>query len=325
MRAIEIAKFGGPEGLILAEREIPKPGPGQVLIAVDAAGINRPDVLQRRGLYPPPHDASDIPGLEVAGTIAALGDGVDEWRPGDSVCALVTGGGYADYCLAAVQCCLPIPDRLTAQEAAALPETFFTVWANVFELAHLEAGETLLVHGGTSGIGTVAIQLAASFGATVIATAGSDQKVDMCRNLGAHLAINYKSQDFVTVIEQNLGTESVDVVLDMVGGDYVAKNIDLLANDGRHVSIAFLTGAKPQVNLAKIMAKRLTLTGSTLRPRKNGYKGMLCEALSLFVWPLLDTGEIAPVIDSIYDLEDAPKAHERMESGQHMGKIILRT
>ncbi len=324
MRAIEITQPGGPEVLGLAERPIPPLSAQQVLIRVAAAGVNRPDAMQRRGVYPPPPGASDIPGLEIAGTVAALGDNVHHLSIGEPVCALVTGGGYAEFCAASAALCLPIPDDFDFIQAAALPETFFTVWSNVFDRAHLSAGETLLIHGGGSGIGTTAIQLAKAFGARVFVTAGSDAKCEFCRQLGADAAINYQSQDFADQVRHLTDKQGVDVILDMIGGDYLPKNLKCLANDGRLVQIAIQHGAKAEVDLWQIMLKRLTLTGSTLRARDDLFKQQIAWKLREKVWPLLASGKIRPVIDSVFTLNDAGKAHERLESGQHIGKIILK-
>jgi NADPH2:quinone reductase len=324
MRAIEITQSGGPEMLDLTERPIPPVLSHQVLIKVAAAGINRPDAMQRRGVYPPPPGASDIPGLEIAGTIAALGANVSHLSIGEEVCALLTGGGYAEYCVASAALCLPIPDGFDFIQAAALPETFFTVWSNVFDRARLSAGETLLVHGGGSGIGTTAIQLAKAFGARVIVTAGSDAKCEFCQHLGADAAVNYRNQDFVDAIKQVTSNKGVDVILDMIGGDYLPRNLKCLANDSRLVQIAIQHGAKAEVDLWQIMLKRLTLTGSTLRARDDLFKQQIARKLQEKVWPLLSSGKIKPVIDSIFDLDEAAKAHERLESGQHIGKIILK-
>jgi len=321
MKCIEIAKPGGPEQLVLAERDEPTPGPGAVRIRVGAAGVNRPDCLQRQGVYPPPPGASDIPGLEVAGIIDTVGEGVSAWKSGDHVCALVTGGGYAEWVIAPQETLLRIPAHMPIDQAAGLPETLFTVWSTVFMRAGLKAGETLLVHGGSSGIGTTAIQLAKAFGAEVITTAGSAAKCDLCRTLGADLAINYKDRDFEEAVRAH--SDGVDVVLDMVGGPYIPKNIALLRPDGRHVSIAFLQGAKAEVNFAQIMMKRLMVTGATLRARDTTFKGEIARQLADRVWPLLDQGRIRVVIDSRFDLAEASAAHARMESSDHMGKILL--
>jgi len=323
MRAIAITQPGGPEVLQPVTLPTPTPGPGEVLIEVAAAGVNRPDVMQRQGFYPPPPGAPDTPGLEVAGTIVQLGAGVTGWAVGDQVCALVAGGGYAQYCLAPGVQCLPVPAGLNMVQAAALPETFFTVWTNLFDGAQLQAGETLLVHGGSSGIGTTAIQMAHAFGARVFATAGSDEKCIVCTQLGAERAINYRTEDFVSVVKQLTADAGVDVVLDMVGGDYVARNIMALAPGGRHVSIAFLQGSKVTLNLLPVLQKRLILTGSGLRPRSIAEKAMIANALLEKVWPLLASGKMLPVIDSTYRLDAAAAAHARMESSAHIGKLVL--
>jgi putative PIG3 family NAD(P)H quinone oxidoreductase len=323
MTAIEIKEPGGPEMLVPALRPRPEPGPGEVLIEVAAAGVNRPDILQRQGGYPPPPGASDIPGLEVAGRVVALGPGASRWQVDDEVCALVAGGGYAEYCAAPAQQCLPVPGDLDLVAAATLPETFFTVWTNVFERGRLQSGETFLVHGGSSGIGTTAIQLAAAFGARVFATAGSAAKCAACERLGAERAINYREEDFVAAIDQATGGRGVDVILDMVGGDYIQKNIKLLAPDGRLVNIAFLKGSKAEVNLLPVMVKRLTLTGSTLRPRSVAEKGAIARALEEKVWPLLAAGRVRPVIEGRFPLTRAADAHRLMESSAHIGKIVL--
>lgn len=324
MRAMEITRPGGPEMLGVTERPIPPVSPHQVLLKVAAAGINRPDALQRRGVYPAPTGASDIPGLEIAGTIAALGENVRHLNIGEPVCALVTGGGYAEYCVASAALCLPIPEGYDFIQAAALPETFFTVWSNVFDRARLSAGETLLVHGGSSGIGTTAIQLAKAFGARVAVTAGSDVKCEFCLQLGADAAINYRTQDFVDALKQFTENKGVNVILDMIGGDYLPGNLKCMANDGRLVQIAIQHGAKAEVDLLQIMLKRLTLTGSTLRARDDLFKQQIARKLQEKVWPLLSSGKIKPVIDSVFDLDEAAKAHDRLESGQHIGKIILK-
>jgi len=324
MRVIEIARPGGPEVLVAAERATPEPGPGEVLIRVAAAGVNRPDVMQRLGRYPPPPGASDVPGLEVAGAVAAVGGSVPGWKAGDRVCALVSGGGYADYCAAPAPQCLPIPAPLDEVQAAALPETFFTVWTNVFERGRLAAGETLLVHGGSSGIGTTAIQLARAMGARVLATAGSKEKCDACLALGALRAIPYRGEDFVAAVLQQTAGRGADVVLDMVGGAYVARDLEALAIDGRLVLIALQGGATAELSLLPLLQRRLTITGSTLRPRSVAEKGRIAEALRENVWPLLESGRVRPVIDSVFPLERAADAHRRMESGAHVGKIVLR-
>jgi len=323
MRALEISQPGGPEVLVPATRPVPVPAAGEVLIKVAVAGVNRPDILQRQGYYPPPPGASDLPGLEVAGTIAALGPDVTDWQVGDTVCALLGGGGYAEYATAPTGQCLPVPDGLDLVQAAALPETVFTVWSNVFERAGLQAGESLLVHGGTSGIGTIAIQLAKALGATVFTTAGGPDKVAACRALGADHAIDYKAEDFVAMVKVATGKRGVDVVLDMVGGDYLPRNIDCLAMDGRHVSIAFLRGAKAELNMMPVMLKRLTLTGSTLRSRPLEQKAALARTVRDRVWPLVAAGKVRPVIATTFPLEQAADAHRLMESSTHVGKIML--
>ncbi len=323
MRAVEITRPGGPEVLSPTTRPVPLPAAGEVLIKVAVAGVNRPDIVQRQGLYPPPPGASDLPGLEVSGTIAALGAGVTGWQVGDRVCALLGGGGYADYATAPVGQVLPVPDGLDMVQAAALPETVFTVWTNVVERAGLVAGESFLVHGGTSGIGTIAIQVAKARGAIVFATAGGEEKVAACRDLGADHAIDYKTQDFVAVVKAATDKRGVDVVLDMVGGDYLPRNIDCLAVEGRHVSIAFLRGPKVELNLAPIMLKRLTLTGSTLRARSTAQKAALAATVREKVWPLVAAGKVRPVIAATFPLEAAADAHRLMESSTHIGKIML--
>lgn len=304
------------------ERPAPTAGAGQVLIRVKAAGVNRPDVVQRLGLYPPPPGASDIPGLEVAGIVEHVGEGVSGIAEGDAVCALVPGGGYAELCVAPVQTCLPVPEGFTFVQAAALPETYFTVWSNMFDRAGLKSGETILIHGGSSGIGSTAIQLAKAFGATVITTAGSDEKLEFCRALGADHTINYREQDFEEAV-MACANGGVNVVLDMVGGEYLPKNINCLAPDGRHVSIAFLKGPQVEMNMLPVMLKRLVLTGSTLRPRDNDFKGAIAQSLKDHVWPLLEAGKVKPIIDTVLPLEKANEAHALMESSRHMGKIML--
>lgn len=323
MTAIEIREPGPPDVLVPARRPVPEPGAGEVLIAVEAAGVNRPDVLQRLGNYAPPPGATDIPGLEVAGRVVAVGPGVSEWREGDAVCALVAGGGYAEYCAAPAGQCLPPPQGFSMVEAAVLPETFFTVWSNVFDRAGLRAGETLLVHGGSSGIGTTAIQLAKAFGARVFATAGGPDKCKACEDLGAERAINYREEDFVAVLKDLTGGRGVDVVLDMVGGDYIARNIQVMAMDGRHVSIAFLQSPKVTLNMYPVMVKRLTLTGSTLRPRPVADKAAIAARLKERVWPLLEDGSIRPIVFRTFPLEEAAASHALMESSAHIGKIAL--
>jgi NADPH:quinone reductase len=324
MTAIEITKPGGPEKLRPTQRPVPQPASGEVLIQVAAAGVNRPDCLQRQGSYPPPPGASDIPGLEVAGTLVALGAGVDEWRIGDPVCALLTGGGYAEYCVAPAPQCLPIPAGLSMPQAAALPETFFTVWSNVFDRARLQPGEILLVHGGASGIGTTAIQLARALGSRVFATVGGNEKIQPCLDLGAERVIDYREEDFVQVIKDATSNRGVDVILDMVGGDYVQRNLSALAVEGRLVFIAFLRGAKVELNLAPVMMKRLTITGSTLRARPVADKAPVAQALRETVWPLLENGAIQPLIDRVFPLTEAAAAHTLMESNRHVGKLLLR-
>lgn len=323
MTAIAITEPGGPEVLQPVTTDVPRPGPGELLIRVAAAGVNRPDVLQRKGGYPPPPGASPFPGLEVAGTVAARGDDVAGWDMGTPICALVAGGGYAEYCLAPAPQCLPIPDGLTATEAGGIPETYFTVWTNVFDRGRLRAGETFLVHGGSSGIGTTAIQLARAAGARVFATAGTDEKCRACERLGAERAINYRQEDYVKVIKSLTEGRGVDLVLDMVGGDYIARDIDAMAMEGRHVSIAFLGGAKVTLNLQPLMVKRLTLTGSTLRPRSVAEKGAIAEALHRTVWPWLADGKVRPVIHRTFPLAEAAEAHRAMEEGSHIGKLVL--
>ncbi len=323
MRAIEIIAPGGPEVLRVAQRPVPVPAVSEVLIEVAAAGVNRPDVLQRKGGYPPPPGASDIPGLEVAGTIIAAGAGVKEWRAGDRVCALVTGGGYAEYVAAPSPQCLPIPRGLTPVEAAGLPETFFTVWVNVFERAGLKAAETLLIQGGSSGIGVTAIQMARAFGHRVFVTAGSADKCAACEKLGASRAINYRTEDFVAVVKELTGGRGVDVILDMVGGDYVPRELACLAEDGRLSLIAFLGGTKATIDMTDILRRRLTITGSTLRARSVEVKAAIAQSLKQKVWPLIEAGKIKPVIYRTFRLEEASAAHALMESSAHVGKIIL--
>jgi len=323
MTAIHIAEPGGPEALVPVELPLPAPGPEDVLIRVAAAGINRPDVFQRQGRYDPPPGASPLPGLEVAGTVVAAGDAVAWPRPGEIVCALTPGGGYAEYCVTPAAQCLPLPLGLSPAEAAALPETFFTVWTNVFERGRLAKGESLLVHGGTSGIGTTAIQLAYQTGARVFATAGGPDKARACEELGAERGIDYRAEDFVEVVRSATEGRGVDVVLDMVGGDYVARNLDVLAVEGRHVSIAFLQGAKVTLDLQRMMVKRLTLTGSTLRPQPVEAKARIARGLRETVWPMLEAGTVRPVIYRRFPLADAAAAHALMESSEHVGKIVL--
>lgn len=327
MQVIEISAFGGPEVLRPGERERPVAGSGEVLIRVSASGVNRPDVLQRTGNYPVPPGASDIPGLEVAGVIesgdaAAMAEA--GLKPGDAVCALVAGGGYAQWCVAPVGQCLPVPAGLDHIAAASLPETFFTVWSNVFDRGRLQAGETLLVQGGTSGIGVTAIQMARALGATVIATAGSDDKCAACKALGADHAINYRSQDFVAAVADITGGRGVDVILDMVAGGYVAREIDCLAEDGRLVIIAVQGGVKAEFNAGLVLRRRLTITGSTLRPRPVAFKAAIARSLREHVWPLIEAGRIKPVIHQVFDAAQAADAHALMESNRHIGKLMLR-
>ena len=325
MIAIEISAHGGPDVLVPGERPMPSPAAGDVLIQVAAAGVNRPDVMQRAGHYPPPPGASDIPGLEVAGTIVSVGADVRDWQAGDRVCALVSGGGYAEYCLAPAPQCLPVPHGCDVVHAAAIPETFFTVWTNVFERGRLQPGESILIHGGSSGIGTTAIQLARALSSRVFATAGSAEKCAACERLGAERAINYRETDFVAAIRDATGGRGVDVVLDMVGGDYLPRNMDALAIDGRLVQIAVLGGARAQLNLAAMMQRRLTLTGSTLRARSVAEKGAIAAALRERVWPMLDSGAVRPIIHATFPLRSAAEAHRVMESGVHIGKLVLMT
>jgi NADPH2:quinone reductase len=326
MKCIEISRFGGPEVLVEVERSDPRPGAGEILIAVAAAGVNRPDVFQRRGQYPPPPGASDIPGLEVAGTVAAIGPEVRGWREGDAVCALVAGGGYATLCVAPAPQCLPIPTGLEALTAAAIPETFFTVWTNVFERGRLVAGETALFHGGSGGIGTTAIQLAIARGARALATAGSDDKCRACEALGAMRGINYRTEDFVEVVRKVTGGRGVDIVLDIIGGSYTPRNLQALAPDGRLVQIGLQGGeATASIDLRSIMGRRLTITGSTLRPRPVAEKGQIAAALHREVWPLLESGRVRPQVDRTFPLAEAAAAHVMMESSAHVGKIVLTT
>ncbi len=320
MRVIEITKAGDPSVLKPATRSVPDPKYGDVLIKIAFAGVNRPDALQRAGLYNPPPTASDLPGLEASGTIVRVGEGVSNLKEGDEVCALLPGGGYAEYATTPAAHCLPVPKGMSLKEAACLPETYFTVWSNVFQRGGLQAGERFLVHGGSSGIGTTAIQLASVFGARVFATAGSQAKCDACSALGAEVALNYKDQDFVEVMRQEGGA---NLILDMVGGSYIDRNIKALADDGRLVQIAFLQGPKAEINFAQMMTRRLTLTGSTLRPQSDLAKARIADSLKETVWPLLDAGRIHPVMDSTFALEDADQAHMRMESSTHIGKIVL--
>jgi NADPH2:quinone reductase len=323
MTIVEAVSPGGPDVLATAARAVPVPGQGEVLIRVAAAGVNRPDLLQRQGKYPPPAGASDIIGLEVAGTVVATGPESEPWKAGDRVCALVAGGGYAEYCVAPAAQCLPVPAGLTLIEAAAMPETFFTVWTNVFERGRLQRGESLLVHGGASGIGTTAIMLGHAFGATVYATAGTAEKCAACERLGATRAINYRTEDFVDVVKDATRGRGVDVILDMVGGDYVPRNLEALAVEGRLVQIAFLRGTRAEINLTPLMQRRLTFTGSTLRPRTVEQKGLIARALREHVWPKVETGALRPVIHRTFPLAEAAKAHAELERGEHVGKIVL--
>jgi NADPH2:quinone reductase len=323
MTYVKLRQFGPPEGLVAEQTEVPAPREGEVLIKVAAAGVNRPDVLQRLGNYAPPPGASDVLGLEVAGTVAALGKQVQTWKLGDKVCALIAGGGYAEYCLAPALQCLPVPTRLSMVEAAGIPETFFTVWTNVFDRGRLQAGEKILIHGGSSGIGTTAIQLAKQFGAEVFTTAGSEDKCAFCTKLGADLAINYRTSDFVEELKKHTGGEGVDLILDMVGGPYIERNIKSLKVEGRLVQIAFLQTSRVTLDFMPIMLKRLTVTGSTLRPRTVEQKSQIAEALRQKVWPLLEEGKVKPIIHSTFPLAEAAAAHRLMESSQHIGKIIL--
>jgi NADPH:quinone reductase len=323
MNAIVIRAPGGPDALVPEQRPVPRPGEGEVLVKVAAAGVNRPDVMQRQGLYPPPKGATDIPGLEIAGEVVALGPGVTRWKVGDRVMALVVGGGYAQYCPAHESHCLPIPAGLSMTEAAAIPETFFTVWHNVFERGRLKAGETLLVHGGSSGIGTAAIQLAHESGARVITTAGSAEKIEACRTLGADLAINYKTEDFVAATKAATGGKGADVILDMVGGDYIERNYEAAAVEGRVVQIAFQGSPKAMVDFRRIMLKRLTHTGSVLRSRPIPDKGAIARGVEQHVLPLIAAAKVRPVMDSTFPLAQASAAHARMEASAHIGKIVL--
>ena len=321
MQVVEISQPGGPEVLRLTERPVPQPGHGQILIRIAFAGVNRPDVLQRTGAYAPSPNASDLPGLEASGTVAAVGTGVSEWAVGDAVCALLPGGGYAEFAVTSAGHALAVPEGMDLKSAACLPETYFTVWSNVFMRGRLKAGERFLVHGGSSGIGTTAIQLANVFSARVFATAGSNDKCKTCERLGAERAINYREQDFVEILRAEGGA---DLILDMVGGPYLPRNIKALADDGRLVQIAFLQGPKVELNFVQLMVRRLTITGSTLRPQSDLAKARIAEELNAKVWPLLAAGRIAPVIDSEFGLADAGRAHERMESSAHIGKIVLK-
>lgn len=325
MTTIQARQPGGPEVLELTTRSVPAPGPGEVLVKVAAAGVNRPDLMQRQGKYPPPQGASDVLGLELSGVIVAVGPSVSRWRAGDRITALVAGGGYAEFAVVPEPQCLPVPRGLSMEEAAALPETFFTVWTNVFERGRLGAGETLLVHGGASGIGTTAIQLARARGARVFATSGSREKCLACERLGAERAINYRNEDFVAALLDATNGRGVDMVLDMVGGDYVSRNLEVLAMDGRLLQIAFLHGPHADVNLSPLMRKRITFTGSTLRPRTVEEKGAIARGLERDVWPLIESGEVRPVLHAVFPLAEASLAHAELEAGQHVGKIVLRT
>ncbi|WP_370212550.1 NAD(P)H-quinone oxidoreductase [Roseovarius sp.] len=321
MTAVEISQPGGPEVLQITQRPMPEAGPGEVVIRVAWAGVNRPDALQRAGLYAPPPSASDLPGLEASGEIVALGEGVGDWALGDQVCALLPGGGYAEYVATPAAHCLPVPEGMGLREAACLPETFFTVWSNVFMRGGLQAGERFLVHGGSSGIGTTAIQLAKAFGARVFATAGSEAKCAACRDLVADRVINYRDEDFSEILRAEGGA---NLILDMVGGDYLPRNVRALADEGRLVQIAFLKGPKVELNFVQVMMRRLTITGSTLRPQSDLAKARIAEALRREVWPLLAAGRVAPVMDSDYPLAEASQAHAHMEAGDHIGKIVLK-
>src|SRR3954463_2496481 len=323
MRAVQISKPGGPEVLQATERPVPAPKPNEVLIKVAAAGVNRPDVLQRMGNYPVPPDASDLPGLEVSGEVVAKGSAVTLWNPGDKVCALVHGGGYAEYCVAPEVQALPVPKGLSVVEAASLPETFFTVWSNVYDRGRLAPGESLLVQGGTSGIGVTAIQMAAATGKRVIATAGSDEKCAACVRLGAEKAINYRTQDFAAEIKAATQGKGVNVILDMVAGDYVPKELKCLADEGRLVFIAFLRGHKTELDINELMRRRLVVTGSTLRPRPVEFKGAIAKSLRARIWPLIEAGKIKPQIYKTFALDKAAEAHQLMESSQHIGKLVL--
>lgn len=323
MTVVEIREPGGPEMLVPATRPMPRPGAGEILIKTLAAGVNRPDVMQRTGNYPPPPGASDIPGLEVAGTVAAIGDDVIGWSVGDQVCALLSGGGYASYCLAPAPQCLPVPKGLTMIEAAALPETFYTVWDNLFTRGGLSDGETVLIHGGSSGIGTTAIQLARAFGARVVVTAGSAEKCAACEVLGAERAINYHEEDFVAVMKEITDGKGAHVVLDMVGGDYVGRNLNVLGKGGRLVQIAVQKGTKAEIAVHLIMIKQIVFTGSTLRPRSVAEKAVIARSLAEKVWPVIEAGTVKPLIHSTFPLQDASEAHALMDTSAHIGKIVL--
>ncbi|MEQ8227108.1 MAG: NAD(P)H-quinone oxidoreductase [Rhodospirillales bacterium] len=323
MTCVEIAEPGGPEQLRTTQRPVPAPAKGEVLIKVAAAGVNRPDVVQRQGHYAPPEGTTDIPGLEVSGTVVGLGEGAGDWALGDRLCALVAGGGYGEYVTAPTEQCLPVPEGLSMVEAAALPETFFTVWTNLYERGDLKPGEALMVHGGTSGIGTTAIQVASQLGAKVIATAGSAEKCQACLDLGADRAVDYREEDFVDAAKDFTGGKGVDVILDMVGGDYIARNLKSLNRDGRLVNIAFMKGSKAEINFMPLMLKRLTITGSTLRAQSVARKGIIARAVRETVWPLITDGKVKPVIYKTFSLDQAKEAHELMESNRHIGKIVF--
>ncbi len=323
MRAVAISAPGGPEVLKLVQREVPAPDEGEVLIRVSHAGVNRPDCLQRAGTYPPPQGASDLPGLELSGTVVAIGAGVEPELLNQPVCALANGGGYAEYCTVPFGQCLSVPEGLSMAEAAAMPETLFTVWHNVFERGRIRDSEVLLVHGGTSGIGSMAIKLAKLFGITAITTCGSDAKCEQARGIGADLAINYRETDFVEAVKEFTGGNGVDVVLDMVAGSYTQRNLDCLGMDGRLVTIATLGGVSAEISVVKLMVKRQVLTGSTLRPRTNGFKALLAGEILENAWPFVEEGVLRPQMDMVFPLAEAAKAHERMESGEHFGKIVL--
>jgi NADPH2:quinone reductase len=323
MTVIGIKEPGGPEMLVPEQREVPKPGKGEILVKVAAAGVNRPDVRQRQGSYPPPKGAGDIPGLEIAGDVAAVGEGVTRWKVGDKVCALVVAGGYAEYCLAYEDHVLPVPPSLSMVEAAAMPETFFTVWQHLMMRSHMKSGDWVLVHGGTSGIGTTAIMLAKAFGGHVVTTAGSDEKCAAAKKLGADVTVNYKTQDFVEETKKATGGKGADVILDIVGGDYIDRNYDAAADQGRIAQVSFAEGPKATVNFAKLMMKRITHSGSTLRPRTVAEKAEIAKGIAEKVWPLVAAGKIKPVIDSTFPLAKAADAHARMESSAHIGKIVL--
>jgi len=323
MKCVEIREPGGPDVLTMVERNVPVAGAGEILVKVASAGVNRPDVIQRKGLYPPPPGASDLLGLEISGEVVALGEGVKNVSVGDTVCALTNGGGYAQYCVVPAEQCLPIPSGLTMEEAAAVPETFFTVWFNLYLQGGLRPGQTLLVQGGSSGIGTTAIQMATALGVTVFTTAGNDAKCQACRDLGASLAINYKDKDFVEVIKEATNGKGVDMILDMVGGDYISRHIKCLAKKGRLINIAYLQGSKAEVNFMSVMMKQLMITGSTLRQQPLEIKKQIAEQLRETVWPLIESGKVKPVLFKSFAMNEAAAAHELMESSQHIGKIVL--